>query len=294
MPNVILAGIDLVDGDPGPLRFASWWGERVGLPAVAAHVIPAAVTSFFADSTVYGDYEEQTRAALERIAAQVQPSPETTEIVADTSAEHGLVAACDRFEAALLVLGRRAIHTGPSWLRLGPVARHLVQRLPRPTVIVPHGWAPPPPARNGGPVVAMVQPDASSEVALATAIRHAEALDRELVVAHAALDPARELATYIPQPALEELQATRRQRDRAALDEWLDARRLPPKARVILELGSARSLGASLVDRLQPSLVVVGSRRLSVRDRWFGSSTSTDLAAHLDTPVLIAAGEAAA
>lgn len=286
MPHNVIVGVDLSIGHLAPLVFATWWAERrTDHQVVAAHVMPKSVVDQIAllDAN-FGP--EQARESLLVAVDGVKPPPDECVVLRARSVEDGLLEVCAEGRAELLVLGRRALEFGPSWLRLGPVSRHLVHRLPTNVAVVPRDWKPPTPA---GPVLAMVGLDDASALAMRAADEHAKALGVELLIAHAIDDPERELRAYFPASAIEQLRVERRARDTVELEKWLAAHPSSTKARTICELGSPRSLATDLVQRERPSVVVVGSRRLTLRDRWFGSSTSTDLAAHLDAPVLIVA-----
>jgi nucleotide-binding universal stress UspA family protein len=284
MPSTTVVGVDLAIGHLSPLRFATWWGEVHGGEVVAVHVLPKSmVDEIVLLDARFGD--ERVRESMSLATESILPPPERSVVVRARSVEDGLVDVCSRERADLLVLGRRRLETGPSWLRLGSVARHFVHRLPTNVAVVPREWKPS--SRPFGPVLAMIAAHESSRPALLAAANHAEALGTEVVVAHAIADPEPEMLPYYPPGPIEELKQERRTRQGAEFQRWLDEQRLHLRPRMVVELGSARSLAADLVARERPSLVVVGSRRLSLRDRWFGSSTSTDLAAHLHAPVLV-------
>ena len=284
MPHNVIAGVDLSIGHLAPLLFATWWAERrEDHQVVAAHVMPKSVIDQIAllDAN-FGP--EQARESLMVAVDGLKVPPDECVVVRARSVEEGLLEVCAEGRADLLVLGRRALDMGPSWLRLGPVSRHFVHRLPTNVAVVPRDWKVP---VEAGPVLAMVGLDEASAVAMRAAAEHAKALGVELLIAHAIDDPDRELRAYFPRTAIEQLRTERRALDQVALEQWLAAHPASTAARTICELGSPRTLAAELVTRERPSVVVVGSRRLTLRDRWFGSSTRTDLAAHLDAPVLI-------
>jgi nucleotide-binding universal stress UspA family protein len=289
MSHTIVVGVDLAIGHLSPLRFATWWAEvhRAGGDVLAAHVLPkSTLDELMLVDPRFGD--PRVRESLALAAESVVPPPTRNVVVHARSVEDGLTEICAEHGAELLVIGRRRFETGPSWLRLGSVARHLVHRLPTPVVIVPREWKPSGGTR--GSVLAMIAPEASSLPALHAAARHADGLDVPLVVAHAIEDPEPELLPYFPPGPIEELRLERRTREGAEFERWFADQRLPSHPELVLQLGSARHLAASLCERTRPSLVVVGSRGVPLRERWFGGSTSTDLAAHLDAPVLVVPG----
>jgi nucleotide-binding universal stress UspA family protein len=280
----VVVGVDLAIGHLAPLLFATWWAERhADHQVVAAHVLPKSVIDQIAllDAN-FGP--EQARESLVVAVDGVNPPPDECVVVRARSVEDGLLEVCAEGRAELLVLGRRALEMGPSWLRLGPVSRHFVHRLPTNVAVVPRDWKRP---TKAGPVLVMVGLDDASAAAMRAAASHARALGVELLIAHAIDDPERELRPYFPPSAIEQLRAERCALDVVQLEQWLAAHPTFGEARTICKLGSPRTLAAELVVHERPSVVVVGSRRLTLRDRWFGSSTSTDLAAHLEAPVLI-------
>lgn len=285
MPNdTILVAVDLAIGHLSPLRFAAWWANaHDGKDVIAVHVMPVSTLDQLARLDAHFD-DGRVRESMEQAADVVRVQPKANVVVRARSVEDGILDACAEYPGDLLVMGRRAVGVGPSWLRLGSVARHMLRRLPRQVVIVPREWRPP---LSRGPVLAMATTDASSAVALAAADRHAQQLDVPLVIGHAIDDPERELSPYFPQRVIEDMRTKRRGREGADFSEWLGDQRLRARTTKIVELGSARELAADLVAREHPCVVVVGSRRLALHDRWFGGSTSTDLAAHLEAPVLV-------
>ena len=285
MPNDnVIVAVDLSIGHLSPLRFAAWWAKaHDGMDLIAVHVMPvSAIDQLARLDAHFGD--ARVRESMAQAAEAVRVEPKLNVVVRAHSVEAGILEACEHYPGDLLVMGRRAVGMGPSWLRLGPVSRDMVRRLPRPVLIVPREWKPP---HGVGPVLVMAATDKASAVALAIADRYAQRLEVPLVVGHAIDDPERELSPYFPPNAITELRIERRGRDGAEFGRWFAEQRLRTRTSPVVELGSAREVAAELVARERPCIAIVGSRRLAIRDRWFGGSTSTDLAAHLDAPVLV-------
>lgn len=272
-------GIDRAPGCDGALVFAAWLRARLGPDDVeAVHVIPVredlqAIRDERRRAAQAGLEEQYGAAGLAQTFARVQVR-EAAGIVEGL----GSVASFAR----ALVLGRRARGGERALVHLGPVARKALRGLPLPTVVVPPGLDP---AALGGPIVVATDLEANSVPAARFAAQLAQECRCELIVVHAAEVPFTE---YTYETDADWLARCEKFRDEAAgaLDRWAAEHGLENCRRIGL-CGSPVEILLEFAAHERPSLLVLGSRRLTAAERVFTSSMASTLAAYAACPVAV-------
>lgn len=264
-------GLDLTYKSHGALAFGAWLRTALTPDEVeAVHVLSASGSSPRAQVALHeqlaGAGHAQTFARI-----QVLEAP-------------GIVEELGRLEsfARALVLGRRARGGERALVHLGPVARKLLRGLPLPTIVVPPELEP---AALGGPVVLATDLEAHSDDAARFAARFARECGCALIVVHVAEVHLNEYVDEGDPDWLARKEQFRREAA-AGLDRWADEHGLDSGRRIAL-CGSPIELLLELAERERPSLLVLGSRRLTATQRLFTTSTASTMAAYSVCPVAV-------
>ncbi len=298
-----LVGFDPTPSSVGMVRFAAWLHARTEGRHVlhGIHVDTRTGVGFDGspgDGADLSPSERDARAFLESQGVAEAFGP--VEVV-HGSPEKVLQALAQERDYDGLLLGRSAPIEGSPLVSLGRVPRRLLRGLELPTVVVPpdaYGReAPGSPARlepTPGPIVVGVAPTPECIEAAGFAVLLGEALELPVVLAHA-VPPSRSLATS-GVLSFEPRDPTMRSSDvvppedtsaaAAAIEAWTaqhGLEGLPLEVRV----GHAPGVLVELARERNASMIVCGSRRLSLIDRLFTSSVGSELAAHADRPVVV-------
>ena len=181
-----------------------------------------------------------------------------------------LVRALEEVEAQALIIGRRAERNDARWLRLGPVARRLLRRLPGPLVVVPPDLAED--QIGDGPVVLASDLRDDSVGAAAFARQVARARDRDVVVAHI-VPTSEDVEQFMPAATVQQLYDQIGMDRRDSMEKW--------KREVGLEHAPSAVASGETVERLmgianaeKAPMIVSGSRRTSGLARLFTASVS--------------------
>lgn len=287
--------MDLTSTSHGAVRLARWLQARsrheqrlrgvyVGSAATIERMLPGAGLPGERACLMMRAAAESLGAASAFAAFEAVPGDEPEEVLARVAEAN---------EADGLVIGRAGAAGEWSLVSLGRVARRLLRHVPRPVMVVPPDLDVA--ALGRGPVVIGAAPVDHAVSAIRFGRALAETLDLPTLVVHVLPDPAA-FPLAGPDPALTYTSAQQAVAllDRArlrveaehALAGWLREHGLgePPlraepgrKARTLLDV--AREVEATLV--------VCGSRRLSLGERIFQSSVGTELAARADRPVVV-------
>jgi nucleotide-binding universal stress UspA family protein len=160
--------------------------------------------------------------------------------------------------------------------------------VPRPIAVVPPDFDPS--SLGRGPVVVGIAPEDHAIAAGRVGRELAASLDLPVLLAHVLPDPTGyPLAVADPSLAYAAALATTDADQRRATEQmqrWLDGNGLgdlPLRA----EPGPRNRGLVDIAASVDASMIVCGSRRLSIHERIFQSSTGSDLAAHADRPVLV-------
>lgn len=285
----MIVGVDSRARSHGALEFAAWLREQVVVgerPELGAlHVVDeqarVSLRDDLADDLV-ADAERGLRAAL-REAAAADAFASVHVLFARSPAE-GLVNAVRVRDTDALVIGRIAPREGVMLQRLGRVARALVRSLPRPVVVVPCDLA-----RTNvgdGPIVLASDLQADSREAGRFARALADSIGRPLVVLYVNADyefvPETSYGQGLALPSTPLVQA-------ADVASWADHEGLRPDAVRVAD-GDVVDRVTTIAAQLRAPIIVTGSRRLSLAERFFSASVGTELARSADRAVAIVPG----
>jgi nucleotide-binding universal stress UspA family protein len=259
----------------GAVEFGRWLHARPGGEEdefEVVHTVSDPQTMALAERAI-----EETLDAHGLTGAGIQPriadhgDPVTA--LAETQAE---------FDAAAVIVGRRAKARSGGWPPLGRVGRRLLRSHPGPIVVVPPDWT----TKHAGDGPIMVASDATADSvgALRFAARMSEAVSRPWVVAHVLSEPTPFTMYGLGGQPSET--PDRRRRAREIVDEQLEGLDLSPDE-VRIEQGLVLDTLLDIRDALRAPLVVTGSRRLGVLGRLFSASVGTELAAASPCPVAV-------
>lgn len=193
-----------------------------------------------------------------------------TQIVDEADAESGLALAAQG--SAGVIVGRRP-PSPETWSRLGRVARRLLRRLPAPVLVVP------PEVTDedlAGPVLLATDLTERSVAAARFAVGLARRLARPLLCVHVAQPRWEE--TYDPsEPRWAELRRRYREETERSSRTW--AGEHCPGAELTVDYGDPIDRVPVLARQMHASLIVVGSGRPGMIERFFAGSTASIVAA---------------
>ena len=280
-----LVGLDLRERSSGTVHVAAWLRDRGTAPQsfVGVHIVDDGVRhSGRIVAEVVHDADDRVHAIAEHAGV---PNPfEALRVLAATTAEDAIVQLVETEHHDAVMIGRVAPAEGHAVRRLGRVARRLLRRLPAPVMVVPPDLTREEIGR--GPIVLATDLGASSIAAARFAKRIAEALGRALVVLHVDAgyyvvpDPLGEGITFTPSPRAV----------RSDVEQWARQHELGDVTIAFVE-GTVPDGIIAYAHNVDAPLVVCGSRRLSLAERIFASSTASDLARWCDRPVVVVAQE---
>lgn len=301
-----LVGFDPTPSSVGVVRFAAWLHARTeGRHALhGVHVDTSAATGLH-DEVGSGPDLAPTEQWARRFLEEQGVAPAFTHVESVHGAPEKVLQALARErDYDGLLLGRAAPRDTTPLVALGRVPRRLLRALELPTVVVPPDMgepeSTPDPASPSseavslGPIVVGVAPTPESLEAAGFAVLLGEELDLPVVLVHV-VPPSRPVAT-MGVLSLEPHDPTMSSSDvapaedtsgpAAAIAEWatrhgLDG--LPLELRV----GHVPVELVALARERQATMIVCGSRRLSLIERLFTSSVGSELAAHADRPVVV-------
>lgn len=273
-----IVGLDLRPTGRGAINMAHWMAEHAtGTHAprfIGVHVIPRPARVAARDDVV----DELCGRAVERARAQlgelgVLDAFERIEAVPGLAPEQTLESAARYYHADGMIIGRHGPRDHDTLVRLGRVARRLIRKLPGALMIVPPETRPE--DIGDGPVIAATDLGESSIAAARFGLVFAQDFGRDLTVMHArtAAQVDLEMAPVEPE-------------DPGALDRWMNTYGLGGATGRMVTGDPVREL-ARLATRDAATLLVLGSRHLSLAERVFVASSGTDLARETKVPVLI-------
>jgi nucleotide-binding universal stress UspA family protein len=266
-----IVGIDLSERCRGAIAFARWLRECSA-----------------ADERMRGVYvgatDGSTHAAMrDAVDAQTAaPAFESIDTIRGEAPEDELRRVAAARDVTGVIVGRNAETSGWSLVSLGRVARRLLREVSRPIAVVPPDFEP-----ASGPIIVAVVPDEHAAGAVRLGRELAACLDLPLVLVHVVPDVPR---FAVAGPMAYDQPPVPPERDRqaatATLRTWLDAHGFGD-----LELrtvpGSVGPTLLELADEMHASMILSGSRHLSLRERILQSSTGSYLAAHARQPVIV-------
>ncbi|MFO7561345.1 MAG: universal stress protein [Enhygromyxa sp.] len=283
-------GVELAEDHLGPIRFAATLTQiRPDDAEIGIHVIPdqellhPLVTHEDADANrkraVANVTEVMAREGLKGERVRV-------ELVEVDEVERGLSEAAVRLGVDALIVGRRARRDEDPIVRLGPVTRRLLRRLPAPVIVVPPDYGDRDDRGLGeGPVILGVELEEHEAAALEFARDLAARLDRELLIAHGT-SAYHWGVSYMPSATMTQIEQKSREDAGLALQQWAAARGLGG-ARQHVFVGDPVKQLLQLAHTEDAAVLVTGSRRLGPIERLFLASVSSEIASGARCPVAI-------
>lgn len=288
-----ILGLDLREGAEGPLVFARWLrdalAKHAGPTAPAPilepiHVLEQDQLGLLASAdrrgealALAGDAVSQTLAR----AGQTAPLEGLRFVEAGTPEDVLTHAAAD---ADGLLIGRLAPRGKDRLMRLGGVARRLLRRLPAPTWVVPPDLD----AANigKGPIILACDANEDSLGAARYALRMADRLRRELILAHVVPMPYGWSIGYLPPESVRQVRADLRTRGERTLERWATQHGIVGLRGVVTE-GIVPDELARLAVKEDALMIINGSRKLNALERLFVTSVGSELAASAACPVVV-------
>jgi nucleotide-binding universal stress UspA family protein len=281
-----IVGLDLRPSSQGAIRFARQLSETSEHDAmVGVHVLEEA---HLQPALRYHHLDElmaTVREVAERVVADCGASAvlEALEIVQGVHAERSLEAAREYHYCDAIIVGRQAPRDGHRLLRLGRVARRLLRSLDSPVVVVPPDYEA---TDLEGPVVVSTNLREDSEDALRFAADMAERLGCPLVVLHVVPYADDYGAHYIPEESRKKIAADNQREGEADLHGWLEGLGIEDAEELVVQGGVVEQVISVATER-GATLLVSGSRVLSVLERLLLTSIGSELAASAPCPVAV-------
>ena len=284
-----ILGLDLREGAEGPLVFARWLTAALADHGVTAqldpvHVLEQDQLGLLASAD---RHEEAVALAEDAVTRTLERAGDPTPLPGVRLVEVGTpedVLAHASSGADGLVIGRLAPRHKDQILRLGGVARRLLRRLPVPT------WVVPPDLRaeqvGKGPIILACDTHEDSIGATRYALRLADLLRRELLLAHVVPMPYGWSIGYLPPESVKQVRADLRTRGERALERWATQHGITGMRGVVTE-GIVPEELARLADSEDALAIVTGSRKLNALERLFVTSVGSELASSAACPVVV-------
>lgn len=281
-----IVGVDLREQCQGALRFCRWV-EGYGTPASddrfeAIHVLEDRDLRSLQTHVSLSEVERMARESFASVMDRAGPSAQmSTELVCESTAEGALSRRVADDPHALLVIGRLAPLASQSWQRLGRVARRLLRSLPAPTIVVPPDFSPP--DGSAGPIVVATDLKDDSDGAARFAVWLGQRWQCPVVVTHVL---ANALPGYVPPVAQQRQVEASLEAGERNLEIWQHRNGLAG-AEGIVSAGDVVGRVMAVAREREASMIVVGSRRLSLGARIFHSSVGSDIAGAAPMPVAV-------
>ncbi len=225
---------------------------------------------------------EATLASLGAVG--VQDEFDDVGVVDNDSAVDALLTSASGHGTRGLILGRNQPKDSWSLVSLGEVARKTLRASDEPVFVVPPDYEPP---ANPGPIAVGVSPcdDASAALKVAEALGQALRLPFEAV--HVVPNVARFATAGAPvmYAGAGDMQGTVQEDSRAAVERWMQEN--GSVCPLHIEIGDAAETLEVTAKRLGATMLVTGSRQLSIIERIFHRSVGSSLAAMSHVPTLV-------
>lgn len=286
-------GVELAPDHLGPVRFAATLTQiRPDDVEIGVHVIP---DQQLLHPLVTPEEAEQNRKRAVEHVTQVMAREGLTgervrvELAEDDEIERGLSEAAVRLGIDALIIGRRARRGEDPVVRLGPVTRRILRRLPVPVIVVPPDYGERGDVGLGeGPVILGVELEEHDAAAARFAQDLAARLDRELLLAHST-SAYHWMISYMPTTTMEKLEQQSREAAGVALQQWAAGHGLGG-ARQQVFVGDPVKQLLELAHTESAAVLVTGSRRLGPVERLFLASVSSEVASAAICPVAVVPG----
>jgi nucleotide-binding universal stress UspA family protein len=288
-PSKWILGLDLREGAEGPLVFARWLKAALAHQGVSAELEPIHVLEQDQIGMLaLADRRDETLALAEdAVARTLERTGDSTPLGPVRLVEYGTpedVLAHAAVGADGLLLGRLAPRGKDQITRLGGVARRLLRRLPAPTWVVPPDLQP---AQIGkGPIILACDAHEDSLGATRYALRLADMLRRELILAHVVPMPYGWSIGYLPIESVKQVRADLQAQGERLLERWATQHGITGLRGVVAE-GIVPEELARLAESEDALAVISGSRKLNALERLFVTSVGSELAASARCPVTV-------
>lgn len=276
-----IVGLDLRPHSLGAVRTAHWLAQHGPAGArqrfFGVHVVPQ-LPRVSARDDVMDELCERAHEHAAHVVAQAGASDAFRRIDAVPGAPTQTLAAASTFhDVDGIIIGRHGPREGGTLVRLGTVARQLLRSLPAAVMVVPPDHDPQ--SQPDGPV--LVATDLAPDAAAAGrfGLRMAQELGVDLVLLHVPETGqlAAQLGATPHSPIVH---------DPEAFERWVETYGLGG-ARTETSPGDPVEQTLRLSQAHDASIIVCGSRRLSLSDRVFQASTGSTLAAYATRPVVV-------
>ncbi len=283
-----IIGVDLRPRSQGALTYARFLHDAAPDDTFeAVHVVPQEHLM----AALRYHHLDEVLAALQKASAEVVERVGAADFVGTVRVEKGgssvdqkllEIAAAEGADG--VIVGRQATREGHEIVRLGSVTRRLLRHADRPVLVVPPDLDPA--AIGTGPVffLSRLTDDAVPAATLAATL--ARRLGRKIVLGHAIPVPQDWGSHYLPGAVLDKLLQEHHAEALERMNAWAGEHGLADAELRLLE-GSILDVVPKEAQAIDACLVVVGSRRLSMGERWLLTSVSSHLAGQLDRPVLV-------
>lgn len=282
-------GLDLREGAEGPLVFARWLCEHLAARSSPATLVPIhVIEQDQLQLLASGDKQEEALALAEdALARTLERLGDATPLEDLRLVEVGkpadvLASAASNTDG--LIIGRLAPRGKDRLLRLGGVARRLLRQLPSPTIVVP------PDTREQhigtGPIVLACDTHEDSIGAARFALRMAELLGRELILAHVVPMPYGWSLGYLPAESVKQVRADLRAGGERTLERWATEHGITGLRGVVTE-GIVTEELIRIAKAESALMLVTGSRKLNAVERLFVTSVGSELSASAPCPVAV-------
>lgn len=283
-------GVELAANHLGPIHFATALSEgRDGDLDIGIHVLP---DQELLHPLVTPEEAKEIRKRVQKDVGEIMAREGLSgervrvELTEDDEIERGLVEAAERLGLDGLIIGRRAKRDEDPIVRLGEVTRRVLRRLPVPVIVVPPDFGDEDDRGFGeGPVILASDLSDACLPAAAFAKDLAARLGRPLLLAHGT-QAFHWGVSYIPAPAMEQLQDRTRKDAGKELGEWA-AKVGIEDAETHVFLGDPVKNLLELAEERDAAVLVTGSRKLGPVERIFLASVSSEMAAAASCPVAI-------
>ncbi|MEX1369471.1 MAG: universal stress protein [Nannocystaceae bacterium] len=276
-----IVGLDLRPRSQGAIKTARWLHEHRTAQArnrfFGVHVVPLTPRVSARDDEM-DELCERARTKAEGAVGESGSAAafDRIEAVPGTPVQT-LGAATTYYDVDGLIIGRHGPREGGTVVRLGTVARQLLRGLPAAVMVVPPDHDPE--SHPQGPV--LVATDLAPDAAAAGrfGLRLAQDLGVDLLLVHVPETGqlAAQLGAVPHSPIVQ---------DPRAFEEWVENYGLGG-ARTETSPGDPVEQTLKLAQAHDASIIVCGSRRLSLADRVFQASTGSTLAAYARRPVVV-------
>lgn len=286
-------GVDLRERSNGALRWCTWAAKHDSRvepgSIVPVHVIEDRDLRPLKAHLSLSEIERMSResATLAVAAAGDDTAFAKLELTHDANAESAMAdLADDAGDDAVLVVGRKAPAGSVAWVRLGRVARRLLRAVACPVVVVPPDFEPP--ADDQGPILLAVSLGKDSEAAAKFAVETGKAWNRPVVVVHVTPSIAVGYPPFADSAVVHQVATQLRTDADRLLGEFMTNHGLATAQRHTT-VGDVSDRILTIAREEKASLIVVGSRRLSLAARVYSSTVGPEVAGTATCPVAVVA-----